>query len=238
MKAVILAGGKGTRLAPYTTVLPKPLIPVGDMPILEIIIRQLKSHGITEIILCVGYLGALLETYFGRGDRWGVSITYSYETEPLGTAGPLGLLDGLTDTFFAMNGDLLTTIDYSAMLAYHRAHGKVATIGLANKDVKIDLGVIESSPDGKLLNYIEKPLLKYKVSMGIYLFEPATLDFVRGAGRIDLPDLMLTLKERNLDPMVYDSNCGWVDIGKVEDHASASDIFQQNRSKYLPGSAP
>src|SRR5262249_15511455 len=133
MKAVILAGGKGTRLAPYTTVFPKPLMPVGDMPILEIMIRQLRHRGITELILCVGYLGALLEAYFGNGEKLGVNISYSYESEPLGTAGPIGLIGGLDETFFVMNGDLLTTIDFSAMLRFHRDHGRIATIGLADK---------------------------------------------------------------------------------------------------------
>lgn len=238
MKAVILAGGKGTRLAPYTTVLPKPLMPVGDMPILEIIIRQLRTHGVTDIVLCVGYLGALLEAYFGNGTRLGVSIRYSYETEPLGTAGPLGLLGGLDDTFFTMNGDLLTTIDFGAMLKFHRAHGKVATVGLADKRVKIDLGVIETAPDGRLTNYIEKPELNYKISMGIYVFEPAVLSHIRGSGRIDLPDLILKLVKEKRDPMTFDSNCSWLDIGRAEDYAAASEIFEKNRAEYLKGAAP
>lgn len=237
MKAVILAGGKGTRLAPYTTVLPKPLMPVGDMPILEIIIRQLRSYGVTEIILCVGYLGSLLEAYFGNGERLKVSIRYSYEEEPLGTAGPLGLPSGIDDTFFAMNGDLLTTIDYGAMLAFHRSHGKIATVGLANKQVKIDLGVIETDSDGRLTNYIEKPQLNYKVSMGIYVFEPEVLNFIRGVGRIDLPDLILRLMNDKKDPMTFDSNCSWLDIGRAEDYAAATDVFDKKRSEYLKGSS-
>jgi NDP-sugar pyrophosphorylase family protein len=233
MKAVILAGGKGTRLAPYTTVLPKPLMPVGDMPILEIIVRQLRAHGITDIVLCVGYLAPLLEAYFGNGERLGVSIRYSHETEPLGTAGPLALPQGLDDTFFAMNGDLLTTIDFSAMLKFHRTHGKIATVGLADKKVKIDLGVIEQAPDGRLVNYIEKPQLNYKISMGIYVFEPAILDYIRGAGRIDLPDLILKLVRENQDPMTFDSNCDWLDIGRSEDYMAASEAFEKNRAAYL-----
>lgn len=235
MKAVVLAGGKGTRLAPYTTVLPKPLMPVGDMPILEIIIRQLRKHGVTDIVVCVGYLGSLLEAYFGNGGRLGVSIRYSYETEPLGTAGPLSLLDGLDEAFFVMNGDLLTTIDFSAMRDFHRSHGRMATVGLANKQVKIDLGVIETAADGRLLNYIEKPQVNYKVSMGIYVFEPEILQFIRGIGRIDLPDLILRLVKEKKDPMTFDSNCSWLDIGRVEDYAAASDVFEKHRNDYLRG---
>lgn len=233
MKAVILAGGKGTRLAPYTTVLPKPLMPVGDMPILEILIRQLRHHGVTDIVLCVGYLAPLLEAYFGDGKNRGVSIRYSYETEPLGTAGPLALLDDPGSTFFVMNGDLLTTIDFSAMLKFHHAHGRIATVGLADKKVKIDLGVVETSENGQLINYIEKPQLNYKISMGIYVFEPAVLPYVRGAGRIDLPDLVLKLVKERQSPMTFDSNCEWLDIGRTEDYMAASAEFEQRRSVYL-----
>lgn len=237
MKAVILAGGRGTRLAPYTTVFPKPLMPVGDMPILEIIIRQLRAAGVTDIVLCVGYLSSLLEAYFGHGEKLGVKIAYSHEDEPLGTAGPLGLVDGLDETFFVMNGDLLTTIDYRAMLAFHRGHGRSATIGVASKDIKIDLGVLEISADSALTNYIEKPVLNYKVSMGIYVFEPGVLAEIRGKGRLDLPDLVLNLKKAGQSPMAFDSNCRWLDIGRVDDYAMASETLQRDRALYLPGEA-
>jgi NDP-sugar pyrophosphorylase family protein len=234
VKAVILAGGRGTRLAPYTTVFPKPLMPVGEMPILEIIIRQLKAAGITDVVLCVGYLSSLLEAYFGYGEKLGVRITYSHETEPLGTAGPLGLVSGLDETFLVMNGDLLTTIDYRAMLDFHRAHGRSATIGVASKDVKIDLGVLEVADDHTLTNYIEKPVLKYKVSMGIYVFEPGVLAEIRGKGRLDLPDLILNLKASGQSPMAFDSNCRWLDIGRVDDYAAASETLLRDRALYLP----
>ena len=234
MKAVILAGGRGTRLAPYTAVLPKPLMPVAGMPILEIILRQLKSHGINEVVLCVGYLGSLLAAYFGDGQQLGMRISYSYESEPLGTAGPLGLVECLDDTFIAMNGDLLTTIDYTAMVAFHRAHGGCATVGLANKQVKIDLGVIESD-SGVIKNYIEKPQLSYKVSMGIYVFEPSIVEHVKGAGRIDLPDLILRLIREGQAPMGFDSGCSWLDIGRLEDYAAASETFERDRAAYLRG---
>jgi len=240
VKAVILAGGKGTRLAPYTTVFPKPLMPVGEMPILEIIIRQLKAAGVADIVLCVGYLSSLLEAYFGHGEKLGVKISYSHEAEPLGTAGPLGLVAGLDETFLVMNGDLLTTIDYRGMLKFHREHGQSATIGVANKDVKIDLGVLEISADHKLTNYIEKPVLKYKVSMGIYVFEPGVLTEIRGKGRLDLPDLILNLKKAGQSPMAYDSNCRWLDIGRVDDYTAASETLERDRHLYLPeeGSSP
>jgi NDP-sugar pyrophosphorylase family protein len=234
MKAVILAGGKGTRLAPYTTVLPKPLIPIGDMPILEIMLRQLKAHGFSQIILCVGYLGSLLEAYFGNGTKLGIPISYSYEQEPLGTAGPIGLAPDLDDTFFAMNGDLLTTIDFSDMLRFHRRHGGPATVGLARKTVKVDLGVVETSSDHALVKYIEKPEFQYKVSMGIYVFEPSVLDYIRGSGRLDLPELIMRMVLDGLSPMTFDSNCLWLDIGRLEDYANAIEHFEKQRSIYLP----
>jgi NDP-sugar pyrophosphorylase family protein len=234
MKAVILAGGKGTRLAPYTTVLPKPLIPVGDLPILEIMLRQLKTYGFTDIVLCVGYLSDLLEAYFGNGSKLGLSITYSHENEPLGTAGPLGLVSDLDRTFFVMNGDLLSTIDFAAMLRFHKAHGQSATVGLADKTVKIDLGVIEISPGGIVADYIEKPSYTYKVSMGIYVFEPSVLRYIEDAGRLDLPDLIKSLMRDGQRPMGFESNCRWLDMGRIEDYMAAVETFEKDRAVYLP----
>lgn len=234
MKAVILAGGKGTRLAPHTSVLPKPLIPIGDLPILEIMLRQLRTYGFTEVVLCVGYLSSLLEAYFGDGSKLGLSITYSHENEPLGTAGPLGLVPGLDRTFFAMNGDLLSTIDFAAMLRFHKEHGKSATVGLADKTVKIDLGVIETSPDQAITDYIEKPSYTYKVSMGIYVFEPTVLHYIREAGKLDLPDLVTRLVSDGERPMGFDSNCRWLDMGRIEDYSAAVETFESDRGVYLP----
>ena len=150
MKAVILAGGRGTRLAPYTTVLPKPLMPVGERPILEIVISQLQNHGFTDIVLAVGHLAGLLEAYFGDGKRFGVDIAYSLEKKPLGTAGPLSLVEGLTERFLVMNGDVLTGIDYSDMLAHHERAGTIATVAVHPRSVKIDLGLVERDGDGLL----------------------------------------------------------------------------------------
>jgi NDP-sugar pyrophosphorylase family protein len=234
MKAVILAGGKGTRLAPHTSVLPKPLIPIGDMPILEIMLRQLKTYGFTDVVLCVGYLSNLLEAYFGDGSRLGLAISYSHEEEPMGTAGPLGLVSGIEQTFFVMNGDLLSTIDFSAMLRFHRSHGRSATVGLADKTVKIDLGVIETSPGHVISDYIEKPSYTYKVSMGIYVFEPRVLAQIRKAGRLDLPDLILRLVGDGEQPMGFESNCRWLDMGRIEDYTAAVETFEKDRTVYLP----
>lgn len=172
MRTIILAGGKGRRLAPYTTVLPKPLMPIGDLPILEIVIRQLKHYGFKRITLAVGHQSALIKTFFGNGKKLGVKIDYSRESTPLGTAGPLSLIDDIDSTFLMMNGDLLTNLNYNDMLKLHKKSKAFATLGLYQKKVHIDLGVIETDKIGAILNYTEKPTLKYDVSMGIYIFNP------------------------------------------------------------------
>jgi NDP-sugar pyrophosphorylase family protein len=193
MRAIILAGGKGTRLRPYTTVLPKPLMPIGDMPILEVVLRQLKVAGITHVTMAVGYLGELLQAFFGDGRRLGLKIDYSLEEKPLGTVGPLTLIGGLTDTFMLMNGDVLTTLDYRELLGFHRDRGATATIASYVRNVRIDFGVIETDEQGYLADYIEKPTFDYRVSMGVYVFEPAVLGYLKPREYCDFPDLIKTL---------------------------------------------
>jgi NDP-sugar pyrophosphorylase family protein len=234
MRAVILAGGKGTRLAPYTTILPKPLMPVGDMPILEIVMRQLEAHGFRSLTLAVGYLAELLMAYCGDGSKFGVTIDYSREEQPLGTAGPIALIPNLNDTFLVMNGDLLTTIDYSAMLQYHRERGALVTIACYQRDVKIDLGVIAVDSDNWVADYIEKPTYHYDVSMGIYIFEPQILDYIAKNERLDLPDLVLKLLQAGKKVNVYHFDGYWLDIGRHDDYEQAIEEFSKNKEKFLP----
>jgi len=185
------------------------------------------------VVLCVGHLSNLIEAYFGDGSKLGLSISYSHEAEPMGTAGPLGLVSGIDQTFFVMNGDLLSTIDFGAMLKFHRSHGRSATVGLADKTVKIDLGVIETS--GHVISdYIEKPSYTYKVSMGIYVFEPSILVHIRKAGRLDLPNLIMGLVNHGEQPMGFESNCRWLDMGRIEDYTAAVETFEKDRAVYLP----
>ena len=178
MKVVILAGGKGSRLYPYTVVLPKPLMPIGDLPILEVILRQLRCCRLTDITLAVGHLGNLIQTFFGDGSKWGMNIKYSFEDRPLGTVGPLTCLKDLKQTFMVMNGDLLTTLDYSRLVEFHKAQKAIATVASQKRSVDVDFGVIQKDQDDRMVKYIEKPRLSYLVSMGIYLFEPEILDFI------------------------------------------------------------
>jgi NDP-sugar pyrophosphorylase family protein len=233
-RAVVLAGGRGTRLAPYTTVLPKPLMPVGDMPILEILLRQLRHAGIRRITLAVGHLAALLEAYFGDGARFGVSLDYSYEDEPAGTAGPLALVGGLDQTFLVMNGDLLTTIDFEDLLRTHHARGAAVTVGLFEKQVQLGLGIVESNADGRVTNYVEKPTLTYDVSVGIYAMEPSVLEHIEPGERLDLPDLVLRLIAAGAEVHAYRFSGTWFDIGRPDDYAAASEHFARQRDELLP----
>jgi len=233
MRAVVLAGGRGTRLAPYTAVFPKPLMPIDGMPILEVVIRQLEAHGFDRVTLAVGYLASLMEAYFGDGERFGVRIDYSLETSPLGTAGPLRLVGDLDDTFLVMNGDLLTTLDFRAMVRFHKENGCDATLGLFPREVKIDLGVIEADDEGKVQKYIEKPTFNYDVSTGIYIMEPAVLRYIPAEGKFDLPDLVRALMADGRKVMGYRFTGRWLDIGRHDDYAGAVEIFQKNRDQFL-----
>ena len=167
MKAVLLAGGKGRRLYPYSTVLPKPLMPIGDMPILEIIIRQLKHYGITDLVISVGHMANLIQAFFGNGERWDMSIEYSIENEPLGTAGPLKLIDSLDSDFILMNGDVLTTLNYNNLAEFHKSENSIFTVATFERTSKIDFGVLETN-ESRIVDYIEKPVYHFDVSMGVY----------------------------------------------------------------------
>ena len=233
MRAVILAGGKGTRLAPYTTVFPKPLVPIGDMPILELVIRQLHHFGIRDITMAVGHLAELIMAYFGDGSRYGVRIAYSREEQPLGTAGPLSLVKGLDGTFLVVNGDLFTTLDFHSLTEFHQSSGAVATLAAYERRVQIDLGVLEIDNSGYVTDYVEKPVHTYWVSMGIYVFEPAALDFLDVGRRVDLPELILRLLSKRRKVCAYPFDGYWLDIGRPDDYARAMEQFTQLRAQLL-----
>jgi NDP-sugar pyrophosphorylase family protein len=234
MKAVILAGGKGTRLKPYTAVFPKPLVPIGYIPILEVVIRQLRSHGFTEVIMAVGHLAELLMAYFGDGSRFGLHINYSREEIPLGTVGPLAQIADLSDTFLVMNGDVLTTLNYRELLMHHRRSGAQATIATHERSVKIDFGVVESNAQEDLTNYVEKPSFHYRVSMGVYVFEPAILSLIAPGQRLDFPDLVHLLLQSGRKVVSYPYDGYWLDIGRPDDYEQASEEFTRLRHQFLP----
>lgn len=237
MRVIILAGGKGVRLAPVTEVIPKPLVPIGGMPILEFILRRLKNHGLTSITLAVGYLAELIRAYFGDGSRYGVHLTYSYESEPLGTAGPLSLIEGLDKPFIVMNADVMTNIDFNKLVHFHRSHAGVATISAHAIKVKIDLGVIVKDGNSRITDYVEKPTTEHLVSMGIYVFEPQVLDFIEKDKYLDFPDLIKILLQQGLPVHHYHFKGFWLDIGRHEDYAKANAEFEllQKRFKFMTG---
>lgn len=230
VRAVILAGGKGTRLMPLTENLPKPLVPIGGLPILEIIVRQLRHFGITDLTLSVGHLHGLLEEHFADGAGWGVSIGYSHEAEPLGTAGPVALVDRLSDPFLVLNGDLLCSIDYGELVAQHRASGALVTIASYPKEVKIELGVLETDGD-RLVDYVEKPVIPYRVSMGIYAMSPDVLSRIPEGQRFDLPDLIKRLIADGERVNLYRFDGYWRDIGTMDEYAAANEEFASTRAQ-------
>jgi len=233
MRAVILAGGKGTRLKPYTTIFPKPLVPIDGMPILEIVIRQLKAHGFTRVTLSVGYLAELLMAYFGDGNKFGIQLEYSKEDHPLGTTGALALIPDLDKTFLVMNGDILTMLDYRELIDYHCHTGATATIAMHKRSVKIDLGVLQVNEQNELTGYIEKPVYEYRVSMGVYVFEPKVLDYIRPGERLDLPDLVHMLLQNGDKVMGFPYDGYWLDIGRPDDYEQAVEEFSRLRGEFL-----
>jgi NDP-sugar pyrophosphorylase family protein len=234
MEAIILAGGKGTRLAPYTTVFPKPLMPIDGMPILEIIVRQLAHFWIREIVFTVSQQSEpLLSAYFRDGKQYGVDIRYSKEEEALGTAGPLSIIPNLPETFLVMNGDILTTLNYQKLVRYHRQHQGMVTIAMTQKKVPLELGVMEFNRAHQLTRYFEKPTLSYSVSMGIYVFEKKILKWIPSKKYLDFPELILKLIKQKERVVCYPSNDFWLDIGRHEDYDEAQKKFQEMRKKLL-----
>ncbi len=229
MKAVVLAGGKGTRLQPYTTVFPKPLMPIGDRPILEIIVQQLQNHGFDELILTIGYLGEMVKAFFGDAEKYRISIKYFKEEKPLGTAGALGLLkEELRDTFLMMNGDILTTLDYSDLVSSHLKSGAIATVAIKKRQIYIDFGVVDfNSGEGLIKDYIEKPTLEKLVSMGICVLQPDMLRYIEPNKHLDFPELIkkLIAKGERVNGYIYDGY--WLDIGRPEDYEKANAEFDE-----------
>jgi len=233
MKAVILAGGKGTRLAPYTNILPKPLMPIGDMPILEVLLRQMKIAGVDEAVLTVGHLAGLMEAFFQNGDQFGLKIRYSYEDIPLGTAGPLALVNDLEDTFVVSNGDVLTTLDISKLVEFHRAQRSIATIAMHHRQVKINLGVIKCNGGHEITGYEEKPSINYMVSMGIYVFEPAVLRYIPENQYLDFPDLVKIMLAAGEKVSGYEFDGYWQDLGNPGDYQQAQQDFESMKSQFF-----
>lgn len=234
-QVVILAGGQGSRLRPYTTILPKPLLPVGEIPILEILVRQLKHYGFKNILISTGYLAELIEAYFGDGRRWGVRIRYARESKPLGTAGALKLTKQTEEDFLVLNGDILTDMNFSSFFKWHKQQKALASIAIKERKIKNDFGVIEVGPHHELKAYHEKPEHVSFVSMGINAFNVKAKGFIKKDECIGIPDLMLRLKSASQRISCYQVKGQWLDLGRSEDLERAQEIFEQNKKKFFKG---
>ncbi len=233
MQAVILAGGRGKRLRPYTTVLPKPLMPIGDFPILEIVVRQLKKCGFNRIIMAIGHQHQLFKAFFGNGKPWGLRIDYFIEKEPLGTAGALRHISGLDENFLMMNGDILTDLNYTTFMEFHRSRDSLLTIATHERIQHVDYGTLKYNDDNILQSFSEKPVLSFNVSMGIYAFSRAIAGFLTAEGRLDFPDLVVRLLELNRPVHCYHYKGYWMDIGRPDDYETAIDDFEKMKDHLL-----
>jgi len=234
MQAIILAGGKGRRLLPYTTVLPKPLMPIGDYPIIEVIIRQLKRYGFNKISISTGYLHELIHAYLDSNKTLGLKINYSHEVTPLGTIGPLRLIENLEDTFLVMNGDILTDLDYRKFVESHKKRGALATVATYQRDVNIDFGVLEQNSEHKIIAFREKPTYHFDVSMGVYVFSKKILDYVPAETPFGFDQLMYALIAKNEEVYSYPHTGYWLDIGRPDDYARSIEEFERYKDRFLP----
>ena len=235
MRVVIQAGGIGSRLRPYTTVVPKPLMPVAEMPILEIVIRQLAMRGFDHITITVGHLAHLIRAFFGDGSAYGVQIDYLLEEEPLGTIGAVRMVPDLTEPFIVMNGDLLTDIDYGAFYEGHVASGVAMSVAVYNKEVPISLGVIEFDPDKRIMGFEEKPVKMFPVSMGVYAMSPEMLEQIPSGEHFGFDDLMAKVITEEIPVKAVEFDGIWLDIGRHEDYDNATRVFLANRHRFLGG---
>jgi NDP-sugar pyrophosphorylase family protein len=236
MLAVILAGGKGTRLRPFTMTIPKPLLPLGDLPVLDVVLRQLAANGFSRVVLTLGHMAPLFTAQFGDGSDYGLSIEYVREGEPLGTAAPLRRIPDLPENFLVMNGDLLTDISYKALFHEHVRQNAAATIGTVSRSETIDYGLIEMTPDGAFLDYKEKPVVCRYVSMGIYVLNRRALSAIPVEGKFDMPELIKALHSAGERVHCFRSEGYWQDIGRFEDYTRASEDFVRDPHRFLPRS--
>jgi NDP-sugar pyrophosphorylase family protein len=228
--AVVLAGGKGTRLRPFTHVLPKPLLPIDERPILDVVLTRLAADGCARATIAVGYLGHLIELYCGTGERWSLELGYFHEETPLGTVGALGLIEGLGDApFIVMNGDVLSDISFSELIDNHKQSGAELTIASFQRTVRDELGIIEADDQDRLLAYHEKPEHEYLVSMGIYVVEPSAVDLIPVGERMDFPDLVQAMIERGRAVHVHRHAGYWLDLGRPDDYTRANEEFETIR---------
>lgn len=235
MKAVIQAGGKGTRLNPYTLVLPKPMMPVGDQPVIELLLKWLRRNAIEEIYITTGHLAHLIQAFCGDGSQWDLSIKYCEEPEPLGTVGALHLLkEDLDDQFLMLNGDLITDLDLMDFRLSHRRSNTPLTIATILKKVPIDFGVLDTE-DGRVVGFREKPHLPVEVSMGVYLMESSLLEYIPNGVPFGFDNLMFALLDDGVPVNTYRHEGSWMDIGRVEDFKQAQEQWAGKHEAQMLG---
>ena len=232
-RAILLAGGKGTRLKPLTICLPKPLVPVGDYPILEIIVRQLAHFGFSHLTMAVNHHAELIRAFFGDGSRWGVTIDYAFEEEPLGTMGPLKRIENLPDHFLVMNGDVLTDLDFAAFLDAHVQADRLFTVAAYQREECSEYGVLQLDADGRIIGFQEKPVVSYDVSMGIYGVSRRILSRIPQDGPFGFDHLMLRLIADETYSSVQRFDGYWMDIGRPDDYARVVQEFDDMRERLL-----
>jgi len=233
MRAVILAGGKGARLRPYTVVLPKPLMPIGEYPILEVVVRQLVFSGFRHITMAVNHQAELIQAFFGKGEKWGVKIDYSLEDTPLSTMGPLRLINDLPKHFLIMNGDILTDIDYRAFYDHHVAQKSIFTISSFQRELRSEYGVLEVDQDNRLCGFKEKPVINYEVSMGVYMADKDILSYIPAGKPYGFDNLMLDLIRAGRPASVKRHLGYWLDIGRPDDYMQAIEEFDKLKHLFL-----
>lgn len=233
MEAVILAGGLGSRLKPYTMAIPKPLLPVGDTPIIEVLLSQLAKGGVLKVHICLGHMAPIFQSYLGDGKRFGLDINYVFEENPLGTAGALSLVSTEADEILVMNGDLLTTLDFAGFMRAHIESDADASIAVSVRNVFIDYGVVKSDKSAFLEGFDEKPTLKYEVSMGINIIKTRMLKYIPQNVKYDMPELLLRIKSLGGSVFCYKTNCYWQDIGRFDDYQKASADYTNDSDYFL-----
>ncbi len=222
-------------MKPFTAALPKPLIPLGEIPILEVIVKQLKRDGFYDLIIAVNHLKELLMAFLGNGERWDFDISYSIEDRPLGTADPLTLVDSLEENFLVINGDTLTTINYKKLFQFHLQNDVCATISTFKRDVEIDFGIVKTDDQVFLRGYIEKPTYSFEVSMGVNVFNRRILDYLVKNKYMDMPEMVLKLKDNGERVQRYLFDGYWLDIGRIDDYEAANLIFEEKKNEFLRG---
>jgi len=239
-RVVILAGGKGTRLRPFTVSFPKPLVPLGDKPILEILLRRLAALGFRRVTLTVGHLASLIRAFIDQNKSLSalLDIDFVFEERATGTAGSLAQVEGLDEPFLVMNGDVLTDLDYRAMLAVHVRSGAMLTFASHRVTTKSDFGVIESDAQGRVADYLEKPVQSHEVSMGVYAYSPAVLELIAPGQYLDFPDLVKRLLREGRHVQLYRNDALWLDIGRPEDYAKAQEIYDAEPRRFDSSATP